>query len=103
MKTEGARLALACACAALTVSVAHALDNAEITVTAVSQRWPMSRLVDVTYTLSGATEPVDVDVTLTSNGKTEAVPDAAISGTARTRSRGIRSRPATGLKRNCPR
>ena len=79
----GAKLALACFCVALGAFVAHALDNAAITVTSVSQRWPMSRLVDVTYSLAGATGPVDVDVTLTANGKTEAVPDAAISGTAR--------------------
>ena len=77
------KLIMAISAAALVASSAPALDNAAITVMSVSQRWPLSRLVDVTYTLSGATGPVDVDVTLTSNGKTESVPNAAISGTAR--------------------
>ena len=84
----GRKLAFSCALAVLAASVVHALDNVAITVTSVSQRWPMSRLVDVTYSLAGATGPVDVDVTLTANGKTESVPDAAISGTARSVSNG---------------
>ena len=58
-------------------------NAATVTVSSVSQRWPWNKQVDVTYSVSGATAPIDIDVSITSNGKTVQVPDGAISGTAR--------------------
>ena len=78
-------LAASAAIAVATSATLPLAANAEpsVEVQSVVQRWPFSRLVDVTYTISGAAAAIDIDVSLTSNGKTVAVPDAAISGKAR--------------------
>ncbi|MBR3085954.1 MAG: formylglycine-generating enzyme family protein [Kiritimatiellae bacterium] len=81
------------AVAAIAVAVIAAFPPAAqaepaVEVLSVAQRWPFSRLVDVTYTLSGAASAIDIDVSLTSNGKTVAVPDAALTGKARSVSNG---------------
>ena len=46
----------------------------------VRQRWPFSRLVDISFTLSGLADPVDVDITMSNGSKKYTIPDEAILG-----------------------
>ena len=46
----------------------------------VRQRWPFSRLVDISFTLSGLSDAVDVDITLSNGSRTYVIPDEAVSG-----------------------
>ena len=46
----------------------------------VRQRWPFSRLVDISFTLSGLSDAVDVDITLSNGSRIYTIPDEAISG-----------------------
>lgn len=46
----------------------------------VRQRWPFSRLVDISFTLSGLTEPVDVAISFSNGSRKYEIPDNAISG-----------------------
>ena len=46
----------------------------------VRQRWPFSRLVDISFTLSGLSEPVDVAISFSNGSRKYEIPDNAISG-----------------------
>lgn len=55
---------------------------AEATISGVTfnQRWPWSKKVDIHFTLSGAENPVDIDVSATSDGESLTLPAASLSG-----------------------
>ena len=60
------------------VAVADAVDP--VGNLTVRQRWPFSRLVDMSFTLSGLTEPVDVAISFSNGSRKYEIPDNAISG-----------------------
>ena len=64
------------------LSAANGFAEVAVNVTQVKQDWPWSREVAVTFTLSGATEPVDIDVTLSANGKSVQIPFGSVFGEA---------------------
>ena len=68
--------------ALVALSAASAFAEVTANVTQVKQNWPWSRDVAVTFTLSGATEPMDIDVTLSSNGKSVQMPFGSVFGEA---------------------
>lgn len=51
-----------------------------VTSVTARQRWPFSRLVDVTYVMAGATETMDIEVSFVSGSEKIPVPTAAIDG-----------------------
>ncbi len=90
MNTTKLLLASPAAIAVATIAILPLAANADpsVEVHSVVQRWPFSRLVDVSYTVSGTAAAIDIDVSITSNGKTIDVPEAAITGKARSVSNG---------------
>ena len=55
-------------------------DTDRVSLVSARQRWPFSRLVDVSYTVSGATDPVDIRVAIMNGSETIPVPETAIEG-----------------------
>jgi len=64
------------------LSVANGFADVTVDVTQVKQNWPWSHDVAVSFTLAGTTEPMDIDVTLSSNGKTVQMPFGSVFGEA---------------------
>ena len=68
---------------ALLVVVASAVMQAAVDPVGnltVRQRWPFSRLVDISFTLSGLSDPVDIEISFSNGSRKYSIPDEAISG-----------------------
>ena len=68
---------------ALLVVVASAVMQAAVDPVGnltVRQRWPFSRLVDISFTLSGLSDPVDIEISFSNGSRNYSIPDEAISG-----------------------